>query len=43
MTVALKNTEEKWLKDLYGQEYEEYLDSDLKKEGFGIRQHLDME
>ena len=25
MTVALKNTEEKWLKDLYGQEYEEYL------------------
>ena len=21
----------------------EYLDSDLKKDGFGIRQHLDME
>ena len=24
MTVVLKNTEEKWLKDLYGQEYVEY-------------------
>ena len=24
LTVVLKNTEEKWLKDLYGQEYEEY-------------------
>ena len=27
MTVALKNTEEKWLLDLYGQEYEEYKNS----------------
>ena len=25
MTVALKNTEEKWLADLYGQEYAEYM------------------
>ena len=24
MTIVLKNTEEKWLKDLYGQEYVEY-------------------
>lgn len=24
MTAVLKNTEEKWLRDLYGQEYEEY-------------------
>ena len=24
MTVVLKNTEEKWLRDLYGQEYEDY-------------------
>ena len=24
MTIALKNTEEKWLLDLYGNEYEEY-------------------
>jgi protein-S-isoprenylcysteine O-methyltransferase Ste14 len=24
MTVVLKNTEEKWLLDLYGKEYEEY-------------------
>ena len=24
MTVALKNTEEKWLLELYGQEYTEY-------------------
>ena len=24
MTIALKNTEEKWLLDLYGKEYEEY-------------------
>lgn len=24
MTIVLKNTEEKWLKDLYGQEYIEY-------------------
>ncbi|MCR5507193.1 MAG: isoprenylcysteine carboxylmethyltransferase family protein, partial [Lachnospiraceae bacterium] len=25
MTVVLINTEEKWLKDLYGKEYEDYL------------------
>ena len=25
MTIVLKNTEEKWLKDLYGQQYEEYM------------------
>lgn len=24
MTILMKNTEEKWLKDLYGEEYEEY-------------------
>ena len=24
MTIVLKNTEEKWLTDLYGEEYEEY-------------------
>ena len=24
MTVVLKNTEEKWLADLYGEEYEKY-------------------
>ena len=24
MTIVLKNTEEKWLRDLYGQEYEDY-------------------
>ena len=24
MTIVLKNTEEKWLKDLYGEEYVEY-------------------